>query len=157
MNIKGFTLIEFVIFLAVLAILALFSTGSSTQLLSNNEKQTLIDDIRTLVQYAKIQAVSQGKKVCLSPLDPNLNWSKGIILSQFNQTLNQEEVLHTRQWHYRYWDVSWSGVNSEHKIVFANNTNTAISNGTFILTNLQTNDKIKLTLNRLGRIRVAPS
>lgn len=154
MKIKGFTLIEFMIVLVVLALLSVLSTGSSTQLISNNEKQALIDDIRTLVQYARIQAVSSGHKVYLSPLDPDLNWSKGIILSRINRNLNQEEVFHTRQWHYRYWQVNWSGVHSKHKIVFANNTSNSISNGTFILTNLRTQDKTTITLNRLGRVRV---
>lgn len=155
MKIKGFTLIELVIVLAVLALLSLLSTGSSTQLISNNEKQAVIDDIRTLVQYARIQAVSNGHQVYLSPLNPDLNWSKGIILSRFNPHLNREEVIHTRQWNLRYWEVSWSGVNTGKKIIFANNTSNSISNGTFTLSNVRTHDKISITLNRVGRIRVS--
>ncbi|WP_298624208.1 GspH/FimT family pseudopilin [uncultured Legionella sp.] len=153
---KGFTLIELVMVLVVFAVLAILSTGSFTQLYSNNEKQALIDDIKNLVQYAKIQAIALGQKVTLAPLAPDLNWAKGVILSQYHSNPAHEAVLHTRQWHYRYWKVSWSGVNSEHKIVFANNLNTSISNGVFTLTNLRTQEKATLILNRLGRIRVTP-
>ncbi|KTD50782.1 GspH/FimT family pseudopilin [Legionella quateirensis] len=154
MNIKGFTLIELVIVLVLITGLTILGVSSSTQLISKNEKQALIDDIRTIVQYARIQAVSLGHTVYLAPLDPAFNWSKGVALTRFNKKLSQDEVLHQWQWSYHHWTVNWSGVNAAHNIAFAHDTVHGISNGTFTLSNIRTHEKIKIIVNRLGRVRM---
>ncbi|MBL7480138.1 GspH/FimT family pseudopilin [Legionella bononiensis] len=154
MKISGFTLIELVIVLVLITGLTLLSVSSSTQLISKNEKQTLIDDIRSIVQYARIQSVSQGHTVYLVPLDPAFNWSKGVALTRFNKKLTQDEVLHQWQWSYHHWTVNWSGVNSTNNIAFAHDAAHGISNGTFTLSNIRTREKVEIIVNRLGRVRM---
>lgn len=156
MKIKGFTLIEVLIVLGILVGLILLSVGSSTQLISKNEQQTLIDDIRTVIQYARIQAHALGHTVYLAPLSPDFDWSKGIVLSHYNYQLKQNEVLYQWQWHHPHWRLSWSGVTSSNKISLSNNTINSISNGTFTLSNLLTKVKKVIILNRLGRIKIDP-
>ncbi|CAM2874542.1 GspH/FimT family pseudopilin [Legionella worsleiensis] len=154
MKIKGFTLIELSIILIVMVGLALISFGTSSQLISKNEQQTLTDQIKSIIQYAKIQAINLGHSVSLAPLDASSGWSKGIVLTQFNKNTTKEEVLYQWQWNYHYWTVDWIGVNSTHKIILAPDTAHGISNGTFTLSNIRTSEKIKLIVNRLGRVRV---
>ena len=154
MNIKGFTFIEIVIVLILITVLTLLSVGSSSQLISNNEKQALVDDIRSIMQYARVQAVSRGHTVYLAPLDAELNWSKGVVLTQYNKKMNRDEVIHQWQWSYHHWTVNWSGVHASHNIAFAHDTVHAISNGTFTLCNILTHEKIEIIVNRLGRVRM---
>ncbi|KTD34244.1 Tfp type 4 fimbrial pilin related signal peptide protein domain protein [Legionella moravica] len=154
MKTKGFTSIELVFVLILITGFALISISSSSQLRDNNEKQALIDNIRSIVQYARLQAVSRGHIVYLAPLDPDFNWSKGVVLTRFNKKVAEDEVLHQWQWNYRHWTIKWAGVRSTHKIAFSPDTAHGISNGTFTLTNTRTLEKIKIIVNRLGRVRI---
>ncbi|MFI4955450.1 MAG: GspH/FimT family pseudopilin [Gammaproteobacteria bacterium] len=157
MEIKGFTLIELLFTMILFATLAFLGVASTSYLMDKNEQQTLTDEIRSAVQYAKIQAIVLGNPVCLSALDPNFNWSKGMTLTRLSKKTNEKELLYQWQWHHPHWIVAWSGINSPRKIIVSNNPITAISNGQFRLTNIQTKVEVVLVLNRLGRIRLKGS
>lgn len=150
MKSKGFSFLEILVTLSILGILFIISI--STYLTKKNEPQVLIDNIKRAVQYAKVQAVIRGHPVYLSPLNPTLDWGSGMTLTELNEETNKMQLLHQWQWHYRSWRVVWSGANSAGNIRLSNNPMTAISNGTFVLTNMHTNERILLVLNRLGRI-----
>lgn len=152
-NASGFTLMELIITLIVFSILALISINSSLYLTEKNEQQKIVDELRTIVQYARIQAIQLGAPVYLLPLDPGSDWSKGLILSSKTKTSHQMETLSQWQWHHPRWNLVWSGVRSNDKITFSNNPVTAISNGTFHLTNKRTQQGVDMVLNRLGRVR----
>lgn len=154
MKLKGFTLIEVLITLILLAGLSLLSFSSSSFLRHKNERQLIIDELRTAVQYAKIQAINLGHPVSLSPFDIQLNWSKGMILTQHNSKTNKTDILYQWQWHHPHWNITWSGINSPNRIILSNNPISAISNGKFILIDLYTKERVVIILNKLGRIRV---
>jgi prepilin-type N-terminal cleavage/methylation domain-containing protein len=153
-NIKGFTLLELLITMVLLTILATLSVSSYSYLVHKNEQQVIIDELKTAVQYAKMQALILGKSVSLEPIDQSFNWAHGLLLSTWNNKIHQSETLYQWQWHHPHWQLTWKGVYSKDKILFSDNPGGAISNGHFILINISTAQNKMIILNRLGRIRV---
>ena len=151
---QGFTLMELLITMVLISILSTLSIASSTYFIEKNEQQRIIDELRTSIQFAKIQAVQLGNPVYLEPLDSNLNWSKGISISTMNKKTHQLDVFNQRQWHHPRWNLSWSGTSSPNRIMLSNNPASAISNGTFHLINIRTQHRVDIVLNRLGRVRI---
>lgn len=154
MKIKGFTLLELLITVALFVGLSLIGTTSYTYFTHKNEQQTIVDELRTAIQYAKIQALTQGHTVVLTPLEDSLNWSKGMNLTVWNKRTNQRELIYQWQWNHPHWYLTWNGINSVNKITFSINLAQAISNGRFILSNNKDTKQISIILNRLGRIKV---
>lgn len=149
-NTKGFSLIELIFLITILSIMATLGAVSLTHFKNKNERQVILDEIRTAVLYAKTQALQQGKPVYLTPLEDEHNWAKGMRL-RFMQA--QEQSLYQWQWHHPQWHISWNGARTSNAIIFSNKPAQAISNGKFTLTNSQTKEKIIVILNRLGRLR----
>jgi prepilin-type N-terminal cleavage/methylation domain-containing protein len=154
MNLRGFTLIEVLFVVMMIAVLSLIVVTSASFMIHKNERQTLVEEIRTAIQYARMQAISLGHPVSLIPLDTELNWSKGMMLTQNNSKTNKTDTLYQWQWHHPHWSITWSGVNSPNKITLSNNPINAISNGTFVLFDTYTKERVAIILNRLGRIKV---
>lgn len=154
MKIKGFTLIELVVTLAIISGLAALGLITSSFIVKKNERQILIDEISNAVQYAKINAVILGTTVYLVPLDDALNWSKGAILKKLDVKKNKMVLVHQWQWHHSNWTVTWSGVNATDKIIVSSNLMKAISNGHFDLHNVYTKEDARVVLNKLGRLKV---
>lgn len=154
MKIRGLTLLELVITLAIFTGLVLIGSKSFIFLTQKNERQILINNIKTAVQYSKIQAIIIGKSVYLTPLNLTENWSKGMMLVSFNEITKKMDVIHQWQWNLRYWNVNWIGVDSVNRIGLSQSPSHAISNGKFILDNWHTHEKVMITLNRLGRVKI---
>ena len=156
MKLNGFTLIEVLVTLVLLAVLTLISFNSASFLRHKNERQIIIDELSTAIQYAKIQAISLGHPVSLTALDNELNWSKGMLLTQDNSK-KDKTILYQWQWHHPRWNIVWSGANVSQKIIFSNNPVSAISNGKFVIFDPYTKEQVVIILNRLGRIRLISS
>ncbi|MCW8437605.1 GspH/FimT family pseudopilin [Legionella pneumophila] len=154
MKITGFTLLETMLTLALLVGLLLLGSWSFFSLIQNNARETLVNSIKTAIQYSKIQAIHLGHPIYLLPFGSNENWSRGMVLAKLNQTTNKTELIHQWQWSSNSWNINWKGVDSNHRIIISNIPNRAMSNGKFILNNKRTNEKVVVTLNRLGRVRV---
>lgn len=154
MKIRGFTLLETMLALALLVGLLLLGSWPFFSLIQKNEREMLINDIKTAVQYSKIQAIHLGNPVYLVPFGSNENWSGGMVLARFDQKSNKTELIHQWQWSVNSWNINWKGVDSTNRITISNIPNRAMSNGKFILDNRLTNEKVVVTLNRLGRVRV---
>lgn len=150
---KGYTLLELLITLTLIACLLFVSVTAYTYLSGKNEQQVLIDEITTAVQFARIQALIQKNSVSLAPLDVSLNWSKGMVVNVWSTKTNKFEKINQWQWNHPHWHLAWTGARFSDKVIFSNNPVSAMSNGHFTLTNVQTRQKIVLTLNRLGRIK----
>ncbi|KTC89028.1 pilus assembly protein [Fluoribacter dumoffii] len=155
MKIKGFTFLELLITMTLFIGLSTIGIASYTYFINKNEQQTLIDELRIAIQYAKIQAVIMGKPVSLMPLEGASDWSKGIVLCHLNKRTNQLERIYQWQWHHLRLSLSWEGTGSRNKLTFSNFPGQAISNGHFILVNKIYHTQTKLILNRLGRIRIS--
>lgn len=148
MKSKGFSLIELIFVLAIIGSLALFSGFAVSTLQEKNEGQIIINELKTAIQFSKMQAVRMGQPVVLVPFDGHLNWALGMRLLNYDKT----QTLYEWQWHYPHWQITWSGVHSTNKITLSNNPISAISNGTFTLVNSISQERKDVVLNRMGRI-----
>lgn len=154
MEAKGYTLLELLFTLSIIAILSLSTMVSLSYFTKKNEQQVIVDEIRTAVQFAKLQALNFGNQVVLSPLNSTNDWSKGMILVQFSKKNNKNETVYQWRWHHPHWLLEWSGVNSLNKITLSDRPLNAMSNGHFKLTNIHTKEHAVIVLNRLGRISI---
>ena len=154
---QGFTLIEALLTLSIAGILACLSFASLTYVITKNDQESLLGEMRALIKYAKIQALASGESLYLAPKDPNLDWSKGIQLVQAEKKTGDAKILYQWQWQSPHWQITWKGVSSQDKIRLPNSLSHAISNGHFLLKNIQSHIQIKLFLNRIGRLRMITS
>ncbi|MCE0723903.1 MULTISPECIES: GspH/FimT family pseudopilin [Legionella] len=155
MKVKGFTLLELMITMFLFLSLSIVGIGSYTYFMKKNEQKTFIDELRTAIQYAKMQAIILGNSVYLAPLDVSSSWSNGMVLNFLNKKTNKIELIYQWQWSHPHWDLNWVGVSTTNKIVFSTHPGQAISNGHFILINKDTREQVVIILNRLGRIRIS--
>lgn len=148
---KGYTLIELLFVLGVFSALCFFSISSLTGLRHRNEEQVILDEIKSAIQFAKIQAVNLKQPLYLSALDSN--WSEGIGLFRMDYKSLKKILVQQWSWKHTSWDMTWSGVSGGKQIIIFSDIAQSMSNGRFILKNTQTRKQIVLTLNRLGRIK----
>ncbi|BCA95375.1 type IV pilus protein [Legionella antarctica] len=155
MKIKGLALIEVLITLILLAALTLLCVTSASFLTYKNERQTLVDEIKMAIHYAKIQAIVLGHPVSLTPLNQSLNWATGMVLNKYtNKRDDTSARIYQWHWHHPHWSITWSGVSSFDKIILSNTPVSAISNGQFELFNTYTKERVVIILNKLGRIKI---
>ena len=154
MSREGFTLIEMLFTMILFVGLTVIGLGSYFNFTKKNEQQTIIDELRTAIQFAKFQSIVLGNSVFLSPVNSSLNWSNGMILTTLDRKLNKSKLIYQWQWYHPGWSLNWVGAGSTNKITFSNNPVQAISNGRFSLINKYTHQRVEIILNRLGRIRV---
>lgn len=152
---KGFTLVELLISLVIFIGLSTLGIASYSYIVRKNEQQTIVDELRTAVQYAKIQAVIRGETISLGPSDSSFNWANGLQLTTWNKKTQTRELLYQWQWHHLRWSLTWNGVRSLNRVIFSNNPANAISNGHFTLENFDTHQQLVIILNRLGRIKLS--
>ncbi|MFJ1267767.1 GspH/FimT family protein [Legionella lytica] len=153
MKLKGFTLLELLLTLMLLLSLSLVAVASYSSFLHKNERQTLIDELKNSIAYAKTQALILNSPVVLTSLNDSLNWASGLRLSIKNKKTNKIETLYQWQWQHPRWQLSWIGARSGNRIIFSNNPANAMCNGRFILTSRDNDEPTEIILNRLGRIR----
>lgn len=155
MSIRGFTLLELCIVLALITVLSLISIISLNSFTQKNELKTITDEIKLAIRYSKNQAVLLSHPLYLEPLSADNNWSSGMSLVQFNKQTRDKELLYQWHWPHRHWEVEWKGATSSTKITLSDNPVHAISNGKFILMNIHSQEQKIMILNRIGRIREA--
>ncbi|MGL6036637.1 MAG: GspH/FimT family pseudopilin [Legionella sp.] len=151
----GFSLLEALITLVVVTVLTGIAINSLGFFQANNEQRLIEDELVRVVQYAKMQALSLGHAVYVTPLKPHeSNWAKGIRLEHINPLTQQPELLYEWSWHHPRWQLNWSGAGDSSRIVFAAAANHMISNGRFHLSDMSQQHHSSLSINRLGRIKV---
>lgn len=75
---KGFTLIELMITVALVAIVAAIAVPSFSTMIANSRIATTSNDLVGLINHARAEAVKRGRVVTVSPLDGS-DWANGVV------------------------------------------------------------------------------
>jgi len=73
----GFTLIELIVTLAIVAILVAVGVPSFTELVKNNRMSNLTGEFMTTLRLARSESVRRGTVVCLKTKGSTGSWSEG--------------------------------------------------------------------------------
>ncbi|WP_285164690.1 GspH/FimT family pseudopilin [Shewanella goraebulensis] len=90
LELKGFTLVELMVTVAVAAILLTVGVPSLTSLYEGHRANSNISKIHSSIQFARSQAVSYGSRVSVCPFNGtscDTNWTKGFSVFIDNGTL----------------------------------------------------------------------
>ena len=128
---KGFTIIELMVTLTIAAILLAIGVPSFRSLIQNQRLTTTVNDLFSAINLTRSQALQQGGRVDLAPLDQT-DWSNGwrIFVNKPNDT-----------------DLTY---NSDDQLVF---THGPIPNGITITTAFTDGTTQYLAYNGTGRTR----
>ena len=94
---RGFTLVELIVTIAILAILSMMAAPSLSQTLHNTKVNTSSGDLLNFLQQARTEAVKLGKSVTVCASNDGVscvasnktNWSAGIIAKTDTNTLQK--------------------------------------------------------------------
>ncbi|WP_312703628.1 GspH/FimT family pseudopilin [Stutzerimonas nitrititolerans] len=147
---QGFTLVELLITLALLAIVANIAVPAFDGLITRNRQQALMEQVASVLNSARAEAVLQGRtiEVCGSSDGKtcSANWSSGWLVRTSDDRRLQLTQLPSHD------ALRWSGF--QQSIRFHNNGTSPISNGRFYQCHGH-EVAWQLVLNRQGRLRQA--
>ncbi|MBE7929126.1 GspH/FimT family pseudopilin [Pseudomonas saudiphocaensis] len=145
---QGFTLVELMITLAVLAIFANIAVPAFDGLITRNRQQALMEQVAAVLNNARAEAILQRRtiEVCGSSDGKtcSASWANGWLVRVPDGRVMQLTQLPSHD------ALRWSGF--QQSIRFHNNGSSPISNGRFYQCHKQ---KVawQLVLNRQGRLR----
>lgn len=149
-NQHGFTLLELLIVLALLAILGHIAVPALEDLLERNQQQVAFNQITRALQNARAYAITHRVTVELcgsrDGLSCHSDWSHGWLLREVNNEILTVTLLNNPRQR-----LQWKGVKPE--IQFNSNGLSSISNGRFYSC-YKGKISWQLILNRQGRLRV---
>lgn len=73
-RVKGFTLVELMVIIAILAITASIAIPNFTKLIRNNQVQAKADELSSLLQYARSEAVAKRTSVTVEAKPADRQW-----------------------------------------------------------------------------------
>lgn len=152
---KGFTLLELLICLSIMAIIGFFSLSSWRCFQESNEIRIRESSIKEAILYAKQQSFILKKKLVLAGLH-NGDWSTGLILfidKGDHHYVSSEQLIRQWQWSSTLVHVHWKGFYSKEYLLFAPDFRQSALNGQFEISG-EEGGSVILVVNRLGRVRV---
>lgn len=150
----GFTLMELLLCLSLIAIIGFFSLTYIPSLYKKNHLEAITADIKTAIHTAKLQALVMGKTLALTRIPDAKDWSQGMLLFVDNDKHQfTSDIKPLYQWHWKSTGthVSWQGFSSRDYLLFATDLNSSVTNGSFKIQN--NGQQVKLIVNRVGRVR----
>ncbi len=144
---KGFSFFELNVGLVICAIIVVIFMTFGTNHLQKNQIESVVSEIQNLVNFTRLETITQDSNLLLSPL--NNNWSRGAEL--FKITNNKMQKINMWDWGSYRIDVSWHGFQSNTNLLFTPNLHASAVNGFFLIKNKH--KEYKLVLNRLGRVK----
>lgn len=151
---RGYTLLDLLVTLTLLALLATFAIPNLTQFVDSNRQQALLEELQRSLQAARARAILEGRtiEICAySDEEPCGNdWNKGWIL----RVSRTKEVLTVKQSAPTEGTLRWNGYTPT--VRFRPNGTSPTGNGRFTFCSSQAM-AWQLVINRQGRIRSASS
>jgi len=140
MNAKGFTLIELMVVISIIAILASLAVPSFADMIRRQKSSGEANVLFSLVYLARSEAIKRNSIVTIcKSLDANQcggTWSDGWIVFQDNDkdgSRDAGETLISSGVMGNEYQLSWSAFGSNNYIRFTQNGLTLSQNGTFVL------------------------
>ena len=151
---NGFSLIELLVGLAILAFLFYFSFSFAPSLYKKNQLEVVAEEVRNAINFARTQALSRSEVLVLTHFPDTKDWSKGMLLfvgkGNHRQYTSDATLLHEWRWQSKGMKMKWRGFQSMDYLLFSPEISSSAVNGYFLISN--NSKKIKLVVNRLGRI-----
>ncbi len=145
---QGFTLIELMITLALLAIVANIAVPALDDLITRNRQQALMEQVASVLNNARAEAILQRRtiEVCGSNDGKtcSANWANGWLVRTSDDRVLQLTQLPSHD------ALRWKGF--QHSIRFRGNGSTPTGNGRFYQCHKQ-EVAWQLVLNRQGRLK----
>jgi prepilin-type N-terminal cleavage/methylation domain-containing protein len=151
---QGLSLVELLVVVIVLSLIVAFNLPLGLSFYQKNHLDFVKEELIAALTYARNRALIDGLPLVLTPL-AQANWSAGMRLFVDNEKHRlrpETKLLHQWHWNYPGLHLSWQGLQSKRYLLFPADLNQAAANGHFIIQNAA-GSRIKLTLNRLGRVR----
>lgn len=145
---KGFSLIEVLMVLLLIALLCSFGLPFSSNWYQTQLGLVMVQDIKQAIHQATADALRFNEPLKLMPILGD-NWSSGLVL-RLERT---GDIQYQWQWKDTGYQVHWHGFQSNEYLRFAPDLNQSVLNGYFFIENVS-HQGIKLVVNRLGRVRL---
>jgi len=151
-NAKGFTLIELMVALLLIALIATYAIPSLREVQTRHTRENDIHGILTALRYARKQSVLQGADLEVCPVGTNSlcseDWHQGLQVQKGNRILRRFPPLSPRS------QLTWRGMAGETRIRFTASLIAKNSNGHFdYIPAGETTISDQIILNRAGHIR----
>ena len=161
-NMAGLTVTELLASLSIVSGLVLFGIPALSRMQERMLLSGACQDLYSLIQFTRHQAVSQQNRITLCPLlasgDCSNNWQTE--LSAFtdpngNRRLDADETLLRTLTIPQKLNITWRGMGSGNSLHFSSQGITFVSNGTFHLS--IADQERQLVVSRIGKPRVSAS
>lgn len=152
---KGLTLIELMLCVSLFIIVTAYSLSSYFQILQKKQLETMVDELKNRLRYARNMAFAKGVALTLSPYPNEADWSQGMILfvdkgahhyQQGDELLYQWQAMHANI------HIDWHGFQANSYLLFSPMLQQSSLNGRFTLHNNMATREI--VVNRLGNCHV---
>ena len=164
--IRGFTFVELIVCIAVLAIIASIAVPYFHQYFANLEAKNLHKRIKAAATYSRAQAAMLRQNIVICPsqsfaqCQPN-QWKFGFLIfvdTNRNRQLDaNEQLMHIEQLNLKYGELDWRGALSIQSITYQSQTALPIgSNGSFYYCAYEPKHSQRIFLSKMGHTRVEP-
>ncbi len=166
MNVKGFTLIESLMVLAVIVITFGLALPSFHSFFARHQSRIVVNEVAGNFNFARLSAITTGSTVTVCPRSKNdtecgKNWTRGTMsftdLNANGKLEPEEKVLRVTKILPKDSNAKWVSFGSNNYIRFRNDGTTVNQNGSFTYCPPDNNPIYanQIIVNRSGRLRFA--
>ena len=151
----GFTFIELMVVLVILAISLSFGVGFNQLFLEKNSVDRLEKQVINSIHFSRNKTLSSGQNLTLnSRVDPS-DWSSGMVLFVDNPThhyCEKDKLVYSWSWKSTPGlKLVWRGFKSDKYLLFSSSLRHSTVNGQFVI--IKSGVEVRhIVLNRLGRV-----
>ena len=160
----GFTFVELIICIAMIAILASIALPYFHEYRSRQEAKQIPIKLSAVNRYARSQAAVFHQNIVICPSQDSLScqpnqWNKNILVfidkNKNRQVDTGEQILHIDALNLKYGNLSWRGTLSLPSVTYQAHTALPIgSNGSFYYCSTHLSSQQRIVLSKMGHIRI---